>query len=186
LPEASVIRRLIREGRQSEALSGARALAASGSPEGDLLLGWMHQSGAAVPQDLDEAERYYIRAAEHGSSLGMFYLGWFYATAGDLTRAVEWFQRSSTTGCPAATYHLGRMHLVGQGVEQNHNRAMELFATAAHQGHLYARRNIAREMATGKRGLVRIPLGILEVLQVGFLFVSIGLKDPDSERLLRI
>ena len=186
VPPVHLIQRLMLEHKESEAFSHARAIAASGVSEADLLLGWMYQSGYGVPQDLKEAEAHYLRAASSGLPLGMFYLGWFYATGGDLARSVEWFTRSSESGSPAATYHLGRMHLVGLGVEESREAAVKCFEAAAKQGHLYARRNIIHEMLKGRRGISLIPVGLFKALQLLFAFARMMVKDPESELLLRI
>jgi hypothetical protein len=45
---------------------------------------------------------------------------------------------------------------------------------------------IAREMLYGRRGMTRIPVGLFNVLQVVFAFGRTGVKDPDSEFLLRV
>jgi TPR repeat protein len=184
--EADLIRRLIRDGRHPEALSRARALADSGASDGNLLLGWMFQSGCGGPQDLQEAERRYLHAAKSGSKQAMYYLGSLYGMTADYARAIEWFERSAKSGSAAAMYHLGRMYLAGQGVTANRQLAIEYFEAAATRGHLFAQRNILHEMIKGRRGVLSIPVGIFKLFHLSFVLFRTGLKDSESEEILRL
>jgi uncharacterized protein len=183
LPSPAIVRSLIASGKDQEALACARRLADACHPDGYLMLGWMYQTGVGVGKNDEKAKDYYLLAANQGSALGMFYLGWFYATNSDLERAVDCFTLSSNNGCSAATYQLGRMYLAGYGVQKSQQTATECFETAAKRGHLYARMYIGREMLHGRRGIARIPVGLFKVLQV---IVAFGRTDQESELLLRV
>jgi TPR repeat protein len=186
LPTAEAIRDLIRKGQQAEALRHARSLAESGAADGNLLLGWMYQAGSGGPQNLKAAEACYLRAATSGSVKSMYYLGSLYVMTGDFARAIEWFTRSSNGGFAAATYHLGRMFLFGQGVEQDRDVAMRYFEKAAKQGHLLAQRNIIHAMIKGQRGIMNIPVGLAKLLHLTYVLFKTGLRDPQSDRVLHL
>jgi TPR repeat protein len=185
-PTSARLRSLLRQGKNEEGFAVARALADAGESDGELMLGWMYHTGLGVERDDQTAQDHYLIGANRGHALSMFYLGWLYATKGEPERAVHWFTLSSKHGCSAATYQLGRMYLAGWGVQRNQNTATQYFETAAKLGHLYARMYIAREMLYGRRGMTRIPVGLFNVLQVVFAFGRTGVKDPDSEFLLRV
>ena len=61
---------------------------------------------------------------------------------GDPARAVEIWAPLAQEGDAEAQYHLGQAYRLGRGVAADLNRAKQLFASAARQGHLDARTNL--------------------------------------------
>lgn len=62
---------------------------------------------------------------------------------GNYGSAARHFTRAVRAGDADAMNNLGMLYLQGQGVEQDRDRAMQLFRQAAEQGHAVAARNIA-------------------------------------------
>jgi TPR repeat protein len=60
------------------ALRAWQPLAAQGNAFAQNKLGWMYQKGIGVPQNQNEAVKWYRLAAEQGSALGQFNLGFAY------------------------------------------------------------------------------------------------------------
>lgn len=60
---------------------------------------------------------------------------------GDFASAVAQWQPLAETGDPDAQFNLGQAYKLGRGVPQDMDRARELFAAAARQGHLQAEAN---------------------------------------------
>jgi len=78
------------------------------------------------------------------------------------------------------------MYLYGAGVALDEEKAYRYFKEAASAGHLFARRNIARRMASGRCGIGQIPRGILSLIGVFYSAIKVGWKHPDSELTLRL
>lgn len=52
----------------------------------------------------------------------------------DLKRAVEWYSKSAEQGFARAQFELGRLYILGTGVELDHDRGVDLQIEAAEQG----------------------------------------------------
>jgi uncharacterized protein len=89
----------------------------------------LQQSSAAA------AERWMLRAAEHGDASTQFWLGvayddkWFGAQDPDL--ALKWYQKAADAGDPDAQVTLGQKYADGEGVKQSYEVAAKWFRKAA-------------------------------------------------------
>jgi TPR repeat protein len=89
----------------------------------------MRQSNSAI------AERWMLRAAEHGDVSTQFWLGvayddnWFGTTDPEL--ALKWYQKAAQAGDPDAQVELGQKYADGDGVKQNYELAAKWFRKAA-------------------------------------------------------
>jgi hypothetical protein len=90
-----------------------------------------------------------------------------------------------TLGFAPAAYEIGRMWFFGEGRPVDREKAFTYFEKAARQGHLFAQRNVARGMMSGRSGLVGRLSGGLLFVKVLLRAVKVGWADPDSERLFR-
>jgi TPR repeat protein len=115
----SVAKAALRGGRFDEALKRYAELAASGSPEAWINLGWMYQHGKGVPSDLVEAERYYRQAFAE-------------------------YSRLAASGSSDAWNTLGWMHEHGAGVPTDLVEARTCYRNAAALDHVGAQRSLAR------------------------------------------
>jgi hypothetical protein len=72
------------------------ALAKSGDPKSQLILGYAYSKGDGAPLDLDQASGWYHKAAEGGDATAQFALGWAYLYGGfsevDHKQASTWFR----------------------------------------------------------------------------------------------
>jgi uncharacterized protein len=178
---------LINRGRLDEAFQKCRALAEAGVTCAQVRLGWMYHSATGTPKDWLEAESWYRRAIAANSPESEFYLASLYRAKLEPQSALEWFEKSAQHGYAPAMYHLGRLHLFGaEGAALDEEKAYRCFEEAARAGHLFARRNIARRMASGRRGMGQIPRGILLLIGTGWSVMKVGWKHPDSEQFLRL
>lgn len=88
----------------------------------------------------DELRALLLRAAELGSVSAQCALGTYYATGDwsgpqDFVEAAKWYGRAASTGDADAQYELGFMLLLGEGVEKDFRKAVNLIQEAAKQGH---------------------------------------------------
>ncbi|MGH9988237.1 MAG: tetratricopeptide repeat protein [Nitrososphaeraceae archaeon] len=176
---------LFQEERYEEAFERYRVLAENGSVSSQVLLGWMYHAGKGVQQSLEEAEKWYRKAAATNSPEGQFYLATVHRTKQNYDEAIEWLGKSASQDYSPAIYLLGKLYYTGEGVIVNRAKAFEYFERAAQKGHLFAQRNIAYDMIKGHRGIFRIALGVLILAQVLWSAVKVGLKDPDSNVVRR-
>jgi uncharacterized protein len=89
----------------------------------------MRQSNGAI------AERWMLRAAEHGDASTQFWLAmayeqnWFGSTDSEL--ALKWLQKAADAGDPDAQVVLGQKYADGEGVKQSYEIAASWFRKAA-------------------------------------------------------
>jgi len=79
-------------GDYKEALEVWQPLAEKGDVSMQLLVGSIYDYGQGVPQDDEEAAKWYERAAKQGSAKGQFQLGALYARSGQIKNPVEGYK----------------------------------------------------------------------------------------------
>ena len=129
--------------------------AESGDPSSQFALAKKYFDGKkGVPQDYNEAVKWYTKAAEQGLADAQNNLGEMYGNAQgvpkDYNEAVKWFTRSAEQGYAKAQNNLGLMYYKSEGVPQDYNKAVKWFAKAAEQGHAKAQYNLSLMYAKGQ------------------------------------
>ena len=119
-----------------------------------LKLGAMYATGNGVPQDDQEAAKWYRKAAEQGHAGAQFLLGTMYVTGKgvpqDDREAAKWYGNAAEQGLAEAQYGLGAMYDFGKGVPQDHQEAVRWYRKAAEQGDADAQFLLGGMYATGK------------------------------------
>jgi uncharacterized protein len=179
--ELDIANALFEEGKYKEALERYRILAQGGSVNAQLRIGWMYHAGRGVNQDLDEAQRWYQKAADDNSPAGQFYVGILYRGQGQYQQAIAWTEKSALQGYLPAMYRLGEMY--GWGDAADRDKGYRYFEQAAKQGHIMAQRQIAVTLLKGKRGILRIPQGLYLFARVLWTGIKLGWNDPDSDKI---
>ncbi len=115
-------------------------------------LALMYRKGEGVPQDDQEAVKWWRRAAdqEHAAEQGhasvLSVLGAIYhhgeSVPQDYAEAWKWYRFSAEQGWAAAKHALGCMCYKGEGVSQDYAEAMKWFRLAADQGYAEAQFNL--------------------------------------------
>jgi len=112
---------------------------AEGLASAQFYLGVMYENGQGVPQDYQEAARWYLRAAEQGHDRAQNNLGKLYeeglGVEHDNIRAVQWYQKAAEQGLSAAQFNLAEMYMSGRGIKPDDDQAREWYRKAAMQGH---------------------------------------------------
>jgi TPR repeat protein len=113
-------------------------LAEQGGVEAQSKLGLMYFKGYGVPQDYNEAVKWYRLVAEQGDADAQFNLGLMYlrgqGVAEDQTKAVKWFRLAAEKRNADAQLRLGMMYEVGYGIPQDYKEAVKWYRLAAEQG----------------------------------------------------
>ena len=94
----------------------------------------LYADGLGVEADDAEAERWFRLAAEKENPFAQNALASLLLKQGKTEEAARWLERAAKEGNPAAQYALGRLHLLGTGVPQDRELAMELLGRSAAQG----------------------------------------------------
>jgi TPR repeat protein len=126
----------IEAGDKVRALGIYTMLAQEGNAKAEYNLGQMYISGDGVPQDVEEAQNWYRRSAEHGYSDAQYMLGSLHfrrivalsshdlyfkgeIVPQDVPAAVKCYRHAAEQGNGDAQHHLGAIYVNGEGVEQD-------------------------------------------------------------------
>lgn len=110
-------------------------------------LGLKYDSGDGVPQDDEEAVKWYQLAAAQGHARAQSNLGTFFCSLGDGAykddkEAITWFRKAAEQGDSDGQFFLGLMYRDGTGVPQNDEEAVKWYLLAADQGNLAAQNSL--------------------------------------------
>jgi TPR repeat protein len=123
---------LKRLGNDDEEAFRLNAIAADeGMHDAVLAMGWFYLNGAGVEANLDEAIRWYKKAARFGDLRAFFSLGQIAYVQKDFDEAILWLKRSADKGHLRSKFYLGKLYWRGDGVDQDKKLARQFFAEAA-------------------------------------------------------
>ena len=94
----------------------------------------LYANGLGVEADDAEAEHWFRLAAEKENPFAQNALASLLLKQGKPEEAAGWLERAAKQENPAAQYALGRLYLLGTGVPQDRELAMELLGQSAAQG----------------------------------------------------
>jgi hypothetical protein len=122
-------------------------LAQRGNADAQRNLGNMYHEGLGVPQDYNEAIKWYRLAADQGHPSAQSNLANMYHEGEGLPRddkeAVRWYCLAANQGHAPAQFNLGLMYEHGtEALAQNDTEAMRWFGLAAEQGYADAQFNL--------------------------------------------
>ena len=113
-------------------------LAEQGDHRAMYALGSMYSAGHGVPQDLNEAFKWFSKAASYGRPDAEYKLGLMYAQGlgvpQDYRKAINWYGKAAKKGYGMAQYKVGLMYAEGHGVTQDDVKAYAWLQTALAQG----------------------------------------------------
>ncbi|MGH6870862.1 MAG: TetR family transcriptional regulator [Rhizomicrobium sp.] len=123
------------------------ALASTGNPDAELLLGLRAMDGDGVAQDDAKAARLFQQSADQGNAIAQYWLGTLYQRGRGVTQdaAAAWrlYQAAARKGNVKAMYNLADADARGNGVKPNADQAVHWFWVAAMQGYVDAQYNLA-------------------------------------------
>jgi TonB family protein len=124
--------------RESDMLLQLRKDALRGDSQSRYYLGMTYLQGNGVPRDYNEAERWFLKAAEQGNPQAQFKLGLMYhhgdVTPPESTDAEKWLLKAAKKGDIRAQTHLGLMYYHGDGVPRNYEQGVKWFRKVADRG----------------------------------------------------
>ena len=143
-----------RSGDFASALAEFRKLADEGMPLAQFALGQLYAEGAGVPQDFDEATKWYELAGRSGLAQAQYTLGVAHYTGIGAPRnylqAARWYEKAARQGDARSQNNLGYLYESGKGVRQNHATAVEWYRLAAESGNVNAQVNLGNAYRVGR------------------------------------
>jgi uncharacterized protein len=117
--------------------------AQQGDPWAQFALGaYYDRGGGGLPQDDDEAVKWYRRSADQGARYAQYFLGEMYAdgrgVSQDDREAVKWYLLAAEQGYDMAQLKLGVHYQGGLGVPRDISEAVKWYLLAAEQGEPHA------------------------------------------------
>lgn len=152
-------------------------------PGAMIQLGWHYQQGCGVDKDVAKAEEWYWEAYSTGSDAvkaqATYLLAWLYRDSEDYKKALHALSLGTELNYAPAFYNLGRMYKDGLGVKKHPEWARALFEKAAAQGHLGAKRDLARMFLSGRFGPLSMLKGLILSYRVMKEYSSLIATHPD-------
>ena len=122
------------------------AQAEQGDAQAQYELAMMYEKGKGVEQNIDEALKWFNKAAGNGHVGSMIDLGWFYQNGQyvekDVDKAIEWYEKAAEQGNPQAQHNLAFLYDEGIGVSENNEKAALWYQEAVARGHGVAQLNL--------------------------------------------
>ncbi|TDI60025.1 MAG: sel1 repeat family protein [Alphaproteobacteria bacterium] len=128
-------------------------LARANDAQAQLLLGKAYASGAGVPRDGAEADRWFAKAVrsgpfEHGRIADLYMDG--KGVPKDFRKAMRWYEEGAGDGEPWAMYSLGELYRRGKGVAVDYPRAFGYYTAAIAAGGQYGHAGLAWMYSLGQ------------------------------------
>jgi TPR repeat protein len=153
------------DGHYATALRLAHPLAAEGNARAQSTLGLLYYHGNGVPQDPDEALKWFRRAADQDDAIAQFHLGVMFSNGEgvpqDNAEAANWFRRAADLGDAPAQYNLALFYVKGLAGEADNISAHMWFNLAA--AHFPASDVEGRDAAIRNRDLVAKKMSAAEI-----------------------
>jgi len=112
--------------------------ATKGDARAQFDLGCAYFMGNGVTMNLDEAIKWFRKAADQGFAGGQFFLGLMYlhgqGVPKDSAEAVKWYRLAAGQGWAPAQHNLGVMYANGDGVPKDSAEAVKWYRKAAERG----------------------------------------------------
>jgi localization factor PodJL len=154
-----------------------RAAALKGDPAAAYEIGVRYAEGKGVPADLDQAAKWYDRAAQAGVVPAIFRLGTFYekgmSVKKDIDIARRYYLQAAERGNAKAMHNLAVLDADGGGKGANYKNASEWFRKAADRGVADSQFNLGILYARG--------IGVEQNLAESFKWFSLAAAQGDAD-----
>lgn len=133
---------------------------------------------------LEDAARWYRKAADQGKADAQFKMGFFHTVGGgglakDLAEAARWYEKAVAQNQPGALYNLAVCYEKGLGVARDDSRALSLYLKAAALGDTYAQKAVGVIHQKG-RG---VKTDLIEAY--AWYLLAASQRNPDAARILK-
>jgi len=158
--------------KPSEALPGLEELATEGSVASMLYLADFYMRGACSSRvDTNKARYWYTQAHKKGCPQASYMLGRILYQSREYELAFSAFLEGAEKGYLPAIYRLAKMYHHGEGVAKDISEYKRLLEAARSKGHIFAKRDLAALLITGKFGIASAGRGLMMLLS---LWLDVG------------
>jgi len=147
----------------------------SGDAKAQYELGSYYYSGEGVPQDYNEAVKWWKKSAEQGNADGQCGLGIIY-----LKEATKLFTKSAEQGNSMGQRNLGTCYYFAVGVEEDLKEAVKWWKKAAEQGDDVSQYNLGNCLASGKG------IGVDRNEAVKWYIKSAAQENNNAKKMLKL
>lgn len=162
-------------------------MAEQGSLLAMLVVAHAYLLGNGIALDKAKAEHWYRKVADTGSVFGHHCLGRVYLQQKRYAEAKPEFEFSAARGFAPAYLDLGKIYLLGLGVEKERERGCKYLQLAADGGNVFAKAYLARMTIRYSPSWIdkmKAALTFMSALFEGVRLVA-GKRGWDNERLIR-
>lgn len=151
----------------------------AGVLDGAIHLGWLCEQGLGGPQDIERATRLYEVGRSQDRRLGSYHLGSLLMRSGQTEKARQLLEESADLGQPSAAYWAYVMNSDAMHEE----RARHFLEKAAHLGHAFAQRDLARAAMREAPSLGRWATAMLAYWAAKVRGISIAVRNSHDPRV---
>jgi TPR repeat protein len=173
---------MFNEKRYGEVLPILREAASEGSAWSREMLGYLYWQGYGVQVDHDQSVQHYEAAYAGGRSSVSNAIGRLHLKLGRPEMALEWFRKDSHKPI-SSLYWQYRVLKEHPHLERHPGETAEFLRKAADAGHIFAKRDLAFRMLSGREGLRMCFRGGREWVGLLPRIVRMAVKDVYDERL---
>ena len=146
---------LVEEENYASTFDEYMAYAQKNDPDAQYNLGYMYETGDGVDQDLQQAKKWYEKAAKQNQPDAQYALAVLYyydngVIKQNYAEAKKWFEKAAYNGDDYAMNLLGYMYEQGHGTKQDYDEALRWYLKAADKNNVYAQRNLGLLYLNGK------------------------------------
>lgn len=105
-------------------------------------LGLCYLNGDGIPQDMQKAVYWLIKAAEQGYVEAQAFLGDSFHEMGDIKKAVYWWAKAAEQGDASSQNNIGTCYANGEGLSKDLEKAVYWYTKAIEQGYELAQTNL--------------------------------------------
>jgi TPR repeat protein len=168
-PDLDELRRLhaLLARNPADAVPGLEALGERGSVASALYLADLYMMGDCSPYgDESKARYWYSRAHEKGCAQASYMLGRLYSKAHQHDLAFAAFAKGAEEGYAPAIYRLAKMYQRGEAAPQDLSQYRRLLELALSKRHIFAKRDLAWLLLSGRCGPTEIARGAVMLLSL--------------------
>ena len=119
-------------------IQSLRQRAEAGDAQAQRILGSAYSVGKEIPQNYEEAAKWFRRAAEQGDDMAQCRLAIMYSLGNGVpqnyAKAIDLSRQAAMRGNVLAQFFMGGLHALGRGVPQNYREAYVWYSIAAANG----------------------------------------------------
>jgi len=158
------------------------ALAASGNPRAELLIGLRYLKGDGVAIDKREAAKWILKASAAHDPMAQYWTAELFqhgdGVAPDASEALRWYEAAAGQGNRQAMHDLGIAYAEGLGTQKDYDESARWFAKAAALGLTNSQFNLAVLYERGE--------GVKQDIAEAYKWYSIAAANGDTESKTRV